>query len=628
MPRCAPLLISFAAGLALFADGIAGESASAAFEGAVLTSAPAGTEESALRPGEIILKLGGTAAQSLQTFRAAVLESFRKSVEATVLRDGVQVNVQWTPAPGTYSFAEWPTPEERFRRAHPANDPGSLAGRAALKAVFEAAARSAARNLEQTNIDDPLLAWARAWIFIRFQAAPRDSEAAFDAAKAACAAWASTYGERIKGLCALAGGYLRLARGKPKEALDDYRTARNAGADAAELARSIATALGVQGADSNTSVELLEEAFRDDPLNLEQAQLLARVAPAERRAAYEQKAIALSGGAALDPRIELAKLVAALPADGNAAQETIQFVKTHAGIDAPIRADALEAAASVLEKDPGTAISLRADALLLDPQTKRLDALAESSRRAETRAPALEALHTLYHARILTAPSVRPYMTKWIELSRESYLKEGKPVEVEAARLSSEGKLDEAVALLKESAARLALPELNIAAGIILQENGKPVDTDVYFGKEFDFYQRYCQGGADEWRESFGYCLLFARTGYPKFPNMGCGEWMVNKDQQNAAYWAVRAAMECRQGNKEDAKTYLTNAASLLNNGRHRDVWLPVYVMGKLCENADDFMKLLNEKEKLDVHIPEAAEDNNSSTDKVVKPPAPPKEDF
>jgi hypothetical protein len=623
-----PYVLSFvylALGLTLSDRCLAGESASSPIEGAVLMAAPT---ESILQKGEIILKLGGAPVQSLPAFRAGVLESIGKTVAVTVLRDGAQASVQWTPPAGTYTFAEWPTLEERFRRAHPADDPDSVAGRVALKAVSEGSARSAARNLERTSVKDPLLSWARAWVLIRFQAAPSDSAAALDAAKASAASDAATYGDRIKGLSALAAGYLHLAHGKPKEALDDYKSARNTGADATELARAIASALG---ADGNTGVGLLEEAFQDDPLNLEQAQLLARIAPAAKRAAYVQKAALLSGGAALGPAVELAKLVAALPG-GKSVQETIQFVKDHPEIDALVRADALEAVACAVKEDLKTVVALRADAFLLSPNNKRVDALVDSCRRAGTLVPALEALLKLYESRTLRVydPHFRPYMTKWIELSREAYLKEGKAVEAEAARLNGDGKTDEAVALLKENAVRLALPELNTAAGIILQENGKPIDTDVYFRKEFNFYEDYCQGNVEEWMDSFGYCLLFARTGYPKFPNTACGEWMVKKDQQNAAYWSVRAAMENRTGNKEDAKTYLTKAANLLKNGRDRNVWMPVYAMGKLCETTEDFVRLLNEKEKLGIQIPDAGKAKESDTpgDKVVKPPAPPKDDF
>jgi hypothetical protein len=52
--------------------------------------------------------------------------------------------------------------------------------------------------------------------------------------------------------------------------------------------------------------------------------------------------------------------------------------------------------------------------------------------------------------------------------------------------------------------------------------------------------------------------------------------------------------------------------------------------MGKLCESTEEFVKLLNEKEKLDVQIPEPGKGKNvdAPSEKVVKPPAPPTGDF
>jgi len=474
------------------------------FEGALVVEAPGGTP--GLVPGDVVRSLNGLVPESLPRMRRELGKRLGEPTKAKVNRQGREMDLEWTPAPGPYRLTDWPTPAELFRRAHAAEmeEPGLQAAQAAILATSEGRARTAARMLERARelkVKDPLLDWAEATLKIRYEALPRAADAPLARAQRGLERPAGPTEQRLLGLCRIAAGYRELYYGgNPDLAFKLYESARATGVDASDLARAVATALA---RDSEELRRIRREAFEDDPLDRETAEWLSRqmMSPQD-NARYAEWAQRLSGAAQSDPALSLMILLARVRSDPQARETVWNLLSSHPKLEPEDRARALDALGRACQQ-PGEldrAFECRREALEVAPTLARARSAATSARILGRFAPVLRLLRPLSDVQ---PRGVRPwaYLAEYASLSADQLMREGGVVIEEAVRLARAGRPEDAAAFLMGKAKAYAQPEFQVTAGLLLADAGLPVQPKDYFEEEMNFWGNGYGGGPEcRWR--------------------------------------------------------------------------------------------------------------------------------
>lgn len=583
------------------------------FEGALVLELPG---EGGPAAGDVLLSLDGRAPATLPALRRQIGESLGASVKARVRREGRDLELAWTPSPGTYRLTDWPSPAELFRRAHAKDLEGAAAqaGLQGLQAAAEGKARTALRQLQraaEAGMKDPLLDWAEAWVLIRHQGLAADAEGPLGRAM-------KSSDRRLRGLCHVAAATTNLMHARrPEDALREYAAARALGADTAELARALAAALPP---DSRQGWDFRVQAFEDDPLDRPLAEFLAARAPNDAASArYSAWALRLSGAAGSDPRVELTGLMTRLDLDPD-ARPALEALLARAEKLAPEdRARALEALAAQGERagQGERAFELRQEALRTAPSAARARSLARAARRAGRTAPALRQIRDLLtpKADAMNDRWMGEYLSIYQALLRDAEAAVGAKILEEAVRLSRQGRVAEAVEFLEDRAGAEALPELRVTAGLLLRESGETPDPDRYFAIDAAFWQRM---GTVAWAHSgavdpalFRAALLKVRTGQ----DGGGSSWVLERPPEQslslrslAATYALRAAWAWSENRPDEALGFLRQANDDLRTLGSNRGWIPVYAEGRFCRTARDFVAALNERRRAGLTLPPAPE--------------------
>ena len=496
-----------------------------------------------------------------------------------------------------------------------------------LEACLAGNSRTSARALacaEEDGNADPFLHWARGWLALHFENDVREAGARFQ--KAALGLEVLSYGPCLRGLLKLGNGYLLLKNGQTLEAAEASREARALGADAAELARAVAAKLLEGKSRPEQALQLLDEAWADDPLDTAQAQLLARLADSEeKRSRYESLARLLASGAALDPRIDLEKKIRLAAKDADAWRDLRTYLQTQPGLDVKSMANAYESAAgnAMALQLHEEAVDSMVKALSSEPDIRRADEAAKLASKTRRYAPVLKALRTLIETlNDAQRPARRIYMAVYAKLSQEAFLNEGIRVVEQAVVLKDKGQGREAAALLEKQAQTLGQPELAVTATLMNppEKAAEPEPHPVLLA-EIRFWEQRVLGDFADWVNCIEYCTYAARAHATNIFKIDYLRYLRGRDPENAGYRAIAVALIYQSGRTGEGIAELKKAAALLENDHHEKTWIPFFAEGRLCRSARDYIAALNDGWKAGIQFPreDAA---------PVKPPVPTEEDF
>jgi hypothetical protein len=611
-PRAGLCAVAFALGLPM---SVAAEPASS-FEGALVLAVPRAAAEEGPQEGDVLMAVDGAPAPSLAAMRRRIADAIGRPLKVSVRRGGAEIMLEWTPGPGVYRLAAWPTAGEQFRRRHAdrAGDPAVEAAARGIDAAQQGRARTALRLLEEAagaGLQDPLLDWARGWILLRHQNATDPAADALWTARRGADALEGPGAAAARALCRLAEGHLHTAAGRLDDGMRLCRAAREEGADAADLERELGAALLGAGR-AREGRDLLEAAFEDDPLDAALAEHLARLASTEaQRTAYVGRALRLSGRP-LDPRIELKRLTDRLAEDASVADALTAFLDAHPEMTAADQAAALEATAASLDEREraADALALRARAFRAAPTRPRAEALARDARRLGRYSPVLAALRSLYAAKTLRRDVLVGYMNLYTPLYLESFERDGLPVVEEAIRRRRAGRQAEAVEFLHERSHALALPELNVISGLFLKESGSLAEEKdgPYFHNELMFWY---DGSHDPWwAHYYMHCVFAARTGHPEHYAARHADLALKYvgPPEYATVRTARAGLLWNAGEADAARKALQKAADALSHPESGRYWQTLYTQGRLCRSPREWIEALDEAWGAEVRFPPPAE--------------------
>lgn len=577
-----------------------------AFEGGFVAECP----EGALKAEDVVIAVDGRPAATLADLRRRVGEAIGRPLRLRVKRGAQELDLDWTPPPGRYRLTEWPPVAELFRREHlaQAEDPGVKAGVKAIQAAVSGAARTAERQFAAAeDVSDPALAWAEAWLQLRSKNAPAAAGPLLAKAQKAADAGTRPLDRRLAGLCRVSAAWKHLQEGFPDRAPRELRAARDLGADISEAARAAAKALGPDAPDGR---RIRAEAFEDDPLDPEEAELLARAAgnEAERRR-YADAAARLRGTSKRDPALDLRDLADRVEAGTSTPFDLAGFLQKHAEQLAPAdKASGLDAIARAheSERDWEAALRARIEGLGVFPTLARARALDRLARMSNRHAEALRTLRGFWKAEGNDA-AAKEYTAVYLALEQHAYLQEGAKAVAEAARRASQGRAEEAAAFLRARAEQTGLAELAVAAGLLLGDAGLLDDGEraEAFGAELKFRER------TSWEQDghFRYYLLVARGAADKDDEpWGTRRFLEEgtlPGASEALNQALRAGLHRTFDRKEKALEHLRMAAKALARPDADRGWLPVYAEGRWCPRVYDYVQALDARLEAKLKLPD-----------------------
>lgn len=599
MPQSAELCFLAVLGLGLQDPG--GEGLT--FEGALVLEAPALPEGPAA--GDVVLSINGRPCASLAVLRRHLADALGSPTKARVRRQEREIDLEWTPAIGTYRLTDAATPVVLFRRSH-AKDlekPEVQAGLSAVQAAFDGKSRTALRQLERAReggLTDVLLDWAEATVYLRQQNLPAEGEVPLSRALKALENPKGADGRRTLGFCRIVASFRHLLHERKTEpAVKEWTAARALGVDTSELARALGPALPQDAPETWT---LRAQSFDDDPLDRPLAEWLAARAPTqEATLRYAEWVRRLSGSKESDPRLQLSGLIAKVEAEPDARAELQAYLAAAPSISGDDRARGLDALAAAFEHagDRARGFDLRLESLTLSATLARARSAAAGARRTDQYAPVLRFLRSMDNPKV-NDTSKRSYLALYGSLLTEALIREGVPSLHEGARLARLGRTAEAAAFLAARSAELAQPELQIAAGIVLRDAGGTVDPETFFRPELEFWMgRRWEGSADAFRS----ILLQMRTAPERDAWLEESIDRVLKGVSPAIISAIKAEVAWRAKQPERAVALLRQAAKESERLDASRGWIPVYAEGRVCETALDYIAALRDLHQVPLEL-------------------------